>query len=114
MYMEIHDNELDDPQGTLCADIGTIDYDYQAEQWVIDTHEDHPKAILWLLFSGDKPEDRVGRDEGCRILTKAWERQPEDTGMPKQLMMIEDWEKRIKYPKEKPETGTTVVGKHRF
>jgi len=98
MYMEIHDNELDDPQGTLVADIGTIDYEYQAEQWVIDTYGNHKQCILWLLFDGDKPKNRIGREEGLRVLLRAWERSPGSTEIPKSLTMIEDWEKRVKYP----------------
>ena len=86
MYLEIHDAELESPLGTFCAEIGNIDYAYQAEQWVIDTHKDHPEAVLWLLFLGDKPEKRSRDDVGVRFLTQVWERQPGSTEMPERLV----------------------------
>jgi hypothetical protein len=100
--MEIHDNELDSPKGTLVADIGNIDYGYQAEQWVIDTYQDHDNTVLWLLFLGDKPEKRSREGVEMRFLTRVWERKPGDTGMPEELTLIENWERRVNYPKDEP------------
>lgn len=51
MHLELHDDEAGN---TLVARINSIDYDYQAEQWVQDTHND-PKAtnvIKWILYDG--------------------------------------------------------------
>lgn len=70
MWMELHDNETGN---TLNSGIGSaekpaIDYDYQAEQWVIDTH-DNIEIVKWILFDG----------QGQRCV---WEREPGDKRLP--------------------------------
>ena len=74
MYLEIHDNTIDGPQGTLAIAIGHrhgIDYMYQIEQWVIDTADDVDGSDLarWDCFLGTK--DAPGR------LIRQWARQPD-------------------------------------
>ncbi|MBT6691084.1 hypothetical protein HOB10_01980 [Candidatus Parcubacteria bacterium] len=60
MYLELHDNE---EGNTLTAKVNNIDYDYQAEQWVLETHDDLTAAdvIKWILYD----------DQGVRCV---WER----------------------------------------
>ncbi|MFA6095539.1 MAG: hypothetical protein WC767_01725 [Candidatus Paceibacterota bacterium] len=65
MRLELHDS---DPKNSLFARVKGIDYDYQAEQWVLDTR-DKPKVVRWVLI------DEVG----ARCI---WEREPGDTGIP--------------------------------
>ena len=45
MTLELHDNETGN---TLRGCIRNIDYDYQAEQWVKDTHDDLD-VVQWIL-----------------------------------------------------------------
>jgi len=53
MYLELHDGE---EGNSLSASIKAIDFDYQAEQWVKETHSDPQSAdvIKWILY------DRTG------------------------------------------------------
>ncbi|MFA6437252.1 MAG: hypothetical protein WC242_03745 [Candidatus Paceibacterota bacterium] len=68
MYLELHDNEKGN---TLCARVKDIEYDYVAEQWVIDTHNDASatKVVKWILYD----------DIGIRCV---WERPEGDESMP--------------------------------
>ena len=66
MILELHDSETGN---TLLGRIRNIDYDYQAEQWIRDTSEDHPKVVKWILL------DEIG--PRC-----VWERKAGDKGMP--------------------------------
>lgn len=68
MLLELHDTE---PGNALVARINKIDYDYQAEMRVQDTHGD-PRAsdvVKWILYD----------EAGIRCV---WERKPGSTGMP--------------------------------
>ncbi len=65
MILELHDSEVGN---TLTARAKDIDYDYQAEQWVQDTH-DHPDAVKWVLLD----------DQGVRCV---WERPQGSKEMP--------------------------------
>lgn len=66
MKLELHDAEV---ANSLVAGVRDIDYDYQAEQWVLDT-QDHSTVVRWVLI------DDVG--ERC-----VWERASDDTGSPR-------------------------------
>lgn len=59
MILETHDGEVGN---TLFAVCRNLDFDYQAEQWVLDILADRPSPILWILFT----------DEGEPL--RAWER----------------------------------------
>lgn len=73
MILQLHDSETD----SLAATIPHVDYDHQAEQWIIDTHKDWKACVSdpgrwvvrWILLD----------DEGERAV---WERKPNDSGMP--------------------------------
>lgn len=68
MYLELHDNE---EGNTLCARIRGIEYDYVAEQWVTDTHDDAnaTNVVKWILYD----------DAGIRCV---WERPLGNKSMP--------------------------------
>jgi hypothetical protein len=67
MYLELHDNE---EGNSKVAVIRILEYDYQAEQWVLDTVALEPTNLVvtkWILYD----------DYGVRCV---WERT--DTSMP--------------------------------
>ena len=69
MELELH---VAGDGNTLTAGVRDIDYDYQAEQWVLDTYGD-PKArkvVRWVLID----------DAGERCV---WERKDGDPGCPR-------------------------------
>ena len=69
MRLELHDTETGN---TLTAVISDLDYDYQAELWVLETYE-NPKAckvVRWVLVD----------DAGERCV---WERKEGDLGCPR-------------------------------
>lgn len=72
LRLELHDDRYSDPitsdrqrspthRGTV-----EVDYDYQAEQWVIDGLTDYPAVVQWQLYD----------EEGLRAL---WVRVPGTT-----------------------------------
>lgn len=73
MILNLYDTEIDNP---LAAMIRDIDYDYQAEQWVIETHamSNHiaPKrwTVKWELV------DEIG-------VRARWERSDQDVSFPR-------------------------------
>lgn len=50
MILELHDAE---EGNTLVARVNDIDHEYQAEEWVNQTYQDHPSVISWQLKSGE-------------------------------------------------------------
>jgi len=48
MMLELHDSEVGK---TLAAKVDPVDYDYQAEQWVQETH-DRTTIVKWILYDG--------------------------------------------------------------
>lgn len=86
LILELHDSEQDSLSARIGKD-GTIEYDYQAEQWVQETapdrnHQDpHPGrwVVRWVLKSPDGSERAV------------WERPSGDTGLPKLVRVSSDF-----------------------
>lgn len=66
MHLELHDNSTD--ESTLCARVGDIDYDYQAEMWVTETL-DRSQVVRWELHD----------TQGMRCV---WERKPGSIDIP--------------------------------
>ena len=73
MILNLYDTEIDNPLASMIRD---IDYDYQAEQWVIETHgmSNHidPKrwTVKWELV------DEIG-------VRARWERTDQDKSFPR-------------------------------
>lgn len=67
MFLEMHDNEAP----TLCAVARNLDYDYQAEQHVIDSRANSDVLVLWVLFDDSgKPRRAWCRDgHGGAVVT---------------------------------------------
>lgn len=80
MILRLHDDQAN----SLVAAISDIDYDYQAELWIIDTHDDRRACdpgqgnwvVRWILSD----------DEGERAV---WERKPSDSKMPELVRAAE-------------------------
>jgi len=78
MKLEHHDDKVNDPiknpkqsAPTHCA-TSEMDYDYQAEQWVIDSTKDHPWEVKWILIDELGPRaiwER--RANGTELVAKA-------------------------------------------
>ena len=80
MRLELHDNEVGN---SLNGRVSSIDYDYQAEMWVQDTHN-NKLIVRWELHD----------DKGLRC---AWERPDGSAEMPvitkRSPRFIGGWEK---------------------
>lgn len=63
MILEMHDDE----PPTLCGVARNIDYEYQAEQHVIDACAARPTLVLWLLFADDGGALRAWRRVGSGV-----------------------------------------------
>lgn len=68
MILELHDSET---EGTLVARVSDIDYDYQAEEWVQQSHSfpEARRVTKWVLSD----------EEGVRCV---WERDVGSTEIP--------------------------------
>lgn len=83
MRLELHDSE---EGNTLSARVNNIDYDYQAEQWVMETHDDLTAidVVKWELHD----------DQGIRCV---WERPIGSGDLPEITQRSErfvgEWEK---------------------
>lgn len=76
MKLEFHDNEVGN---SLNAEVGNIDYDYQAEQWVQDT-QDHHEIIRWELHDNNGLRCVWERPEGSAEMPDITKRSSRFTG----------------------------------
>lgn len=97
MYIEGHDNKVDDEEGTLCFQAWNIEYDYQFEEWVKMTSHDFPEIELWIAFDGNIPEFRK-RKEKVNSYIGLWKRKEGNEGLPELVKRGMNLENKVKYP----------------
>lgn len=73
MTLDLFDTEVGDP---LAARVHGVDYDYQAEQWVIDTHGDRASTVPGRWVVRWELVDALG-------VRARWERADGDPSMPR-------------------------------